>query len=167
MNATPNDAVTLRELYERDSNKVLQSGWSLSWWRHGGEPGPDWLSDKIDLTAKEGNVTGRYTRARNAPVPPFAPKADEFTGTVPTALAEQLFRAIFAVRLYERSFPSEARAGLADAVQQSFELDVGSLHLAKILYEPSRAELGELGAACESVAAHLRDAGLHRDVSPR
>ncbi|XXY54056.1 hypothetical protein WME91_23285 [Sorangium sp. So ce269] len=165
MAPTSDDAAALRARYEQDPRKTFESQWTLSWWRHGGEPGPDWLSDKIDITAAKGKVTGVYTRARNAPTPPFKTQADEFTGQVPSALAEPVFRAIVAGRLYERTLPSESRADLADAVQHAFELNVGSLRLVKTLHEPSRDELGELGPALEGVANHLRDTGAHRDVT--
>jgi hypothetical protein len=158
-------AATLRNRYERNPGDVFHAGWTFSWWRHGGEPGPDWLSDKVDIAVAGGQVTGTYTRARNAPRPPFQTTADEFTGTLPAPLAEQLLRSIFTTQIFERSLPSEARANLADAIKQEFELRVGSTHLSKTLHEPAPEELGDLGPACDAVAAHLRDTGTHRDVT--
>ena len=163
VNPTPHDAAALRALYEDNLPEASRAGWTLSWWRHGGEPGPDWLSDKVVVTVAGGTATGRYIRARNAPRPPFQPSAEEFTGSIPAPLAERLLHAIFSLRLYERPHPSEARAALADAVEEKLELSVGALHLVKSLYEPSRDELGALGPACEAVAAHLHDNGVRRD----
>lgn len=163
----PLNVAKLRARYERNPHDVFRAGWGFSWWRHGGEPGPDWLSDQISLTVAGGQATGQYIRARNAPRPPFPTSAEEFTGSVPAALAERLFRAIFAIQLFERSLPAETRGGLADAMQQTFDLNVGSTHLSKTLFEPSPEELGDLGPACEAVASHLRDSGVRRDVSRR
>lgn len=167
MELRPNDAASLRARYERAPNEVLQSAWSFSYWRHGGEPGPDWLSDKLDLSAANGQVTARYIRTRNDQAPPFSPHAEEFTGAVPANLAESLLRALIAGQLFERTLPAEGSTQLADALQLELELSVGSLHLKKHLYEPQPAELGDLGPACEQVMGHLKDQGAKKALPTR
>lgn len=161
----PHDAPSLRATFEHDPARVLRAAWRFSWWKRGGEPGPDWLSDKVDLVATNGRVAGQYTLARNAPAPPFRTHADEHTGEVPEALAAGLLRAIFAHRLYEQTFAAEGRANLADAVRHTFDLTIDAVHLEKTLHEPTRDELGEVGRACEAIAAHLLATGVARDVT--
>lgn len=167
MTTTPHDAPSLRAAYEHDPSAVLRGAWRLSWWRRGGEPGPDWTSDKVDLSAAQGHVAGQYTRARNAPTPPFAARADEHTGPVPSALADGVLRAMFTTRLFEQTLPAEGRGNLADAVTHTVELSYESLHFRKDLYEPGPDEIGAWVQAFEAVAEQLTREGVARDVTRR
>jgi hypothetical protein len=160
------DAEKLRARYERNPREMLgAAGWTLTWSRIGGEP-DRWLSDKLDLTAAGEQVTGRYARGLSTSALGWE-GVEEFAAPVPPELVERVFRALFAVHLFERHLPMEkgtvGRVG--DAVLQTFELNYGSVHLvAKTHFAPPRDGLGDLGPACYALTDHLRANGVRRVV---
>ena len=165
MNSMMQEAAVLREFYEQQPVELFRASWHLNWWKRGGEPGPDWLSDNIDLVTIQGRTKGQYIRTRNAPMPPFQSQAEKFTGEIPPEIAVKLLQTLFIQRIFERTFPSEQRINLADAVSQTFDLTLENMHLVKTLYEPDIADLGDVAYICDAVAEHLRVNGFRRDVS--
>ena len=160
------EAARLREAFAADPEAALRGGFAFSWWCHGGEPGPDWLSDKLDLVARDGQFSGVYTRARPDPAPPFQVRAQSFSGGVPEPLIRSLLAAIFERRLFEATLPSELRGNVMDALQQSFDLTLAGTHLQKTLFEPAPEELGSYPDACARITQRLMETGSRRELPP-
>ncbi len=153
----------LRDLYDRDPTAFFQSSWSFSWWRHGGGPGLSWLSDKIDLTAGGGRVAGKYIKARRVRPATFETKVVEFVGPVPRDVAERLFHAVFSVKVFERTFPSE-ELKVGGAMAQTFEMSAAGARATKTLVDARKDGIDALWSACEAVRAHLEQTGEPHDV---
>jgi hypothetical protein len=166
MTAEQLEAARLREAFLRDPEAMLRKGFAFDWWCHGGGPGPDWLSDKLDLASRTSGIFGVYIRARPAAAPPFKISAEDFTGTVPKPLVAALLAALFDSRLFEKTVPSELRKNLMDAMIQTFDVTVGAVRLQKTLFSPDSEELGASFDACEAIARELREHGSRRNLPP-
>jgi len=59
------EAEGLREAFAADPDGTVRKGLLFSWWRHGGEPGPDWLSDKLEVNERDGQFSARFRRYRS------------------------------------------------------------------------------------------------------
>ena len=160
------EAARLREAFAAAPEATLRGGFAFSWWCHGGEPGPDWLSDKLDLATRDDQFSGLYTRARPDPTPPFQIRAQAFSGGVPEPLIRALLAAIFASRLFEATVASELRGDLMDALQQHFDLTLAGVRLQKTLFEPAAEELGGFPNVCAQIIRRLTETGSRRELPP-
>lgn len=133
----------------------------MSWWTRGGEPGPGYSSDKLELAVAGETVTGTYIRARfdASNDPPF--KAEQFTGDVPPAAWDKLRAALDDERVFGRHFPSEDQADLADALKDTVELSTAGQTRTKSFYGLPDADLARSRAVVKDIAAYLAKHGRH------
>ncbi len=114
------------------------------WWARGGEPGPGYTSDRLELTIADVNsaATAKYIRARfdRAYEPPFL--SEEFSAMVPAETWRAVLSSLEGERLFEAAFPSEGRSNVADVVKETFSITADGVTKEKTLYGPAAGELG-------------------------
>ena len=134
----------------------------MSWWTRGGEPGPGYTSDKLDVVVSGRTISGTYVRARfdQSYDPPFKP--EEFTGDVPDDLWHALSAAIDGEQIFARHLPAEDKADLADALKDTIEVVVDGQVTTKTMYDLAERDLPHTRAQVKTVAAYLLAHGRHR-----
>lgn len=132
---------------------------TFSWWARGGEPGPGYTSDKLDLEINGQSIVGTYIRARfDANFdPPFL--SEQFTSQVPEQLYRDLVEALENDRAFSSHFVSEDRSNLADAIKDTIRLTIGERSDEKTLYESDKSELAASKAARNAIVKYLYDRG--------
>ncbi|MBR0773396.1 hypothetical protein JQ543_12520 [Bradyrhizobium diazoefficiens] len=134
---------------------------TFSWWSRGGEPGPGYTSDKLDVQIEKNGAGahGTYIRARfdNSYEPPFL--SEQYTSTVPEPLVRDLLAALERDKTYSLHFASEDRSNLADAIKDTIRLTVGEQSQEKTLYASESSELAASKAARNTIVRYLYENG--------
>jgi hypothetical protein len=139
---------------------------SLSWWTRGGDPGPSYTSDKLDIAITDNVVSATYIRARfdAAYAPPF--RSEEFAGNLPSTEWQSLFAAIDGDQMFDKHIPAEDRSDLADALKDTVEVVAKTGKRTKTFYELSDDEFVASRAARNNIANFLVKHGRHRLRTP-
>jgi hypothetical protein len=132
---------------------------TFSWWSRGGEPGPGYTSDKLDVQIEKNRAHGTYIRARFDPSydPPFL--SEQFTAWIPEQLSRDLLEALERDKAYSSHFASEDRSNLADAIKDTISLKVGERSQEKTLYASEISELAASKAARNAIVRYLYENG--------
>jgi hypothetical protein len=132
---------------------------TLSWWSRGGEPGPGYTSDKLDIHIENNHAIGTYIRARfNTNYnPPFL--SEQFTSSIPEQFFRDLLTALEREKIYDQHFASEDRSKLADAIKDTISLSVAGRSQQKTLYASEKSELATSKAVRDRIAKYLYDNG--------
>jgi hypothetical protein len=139
----------------------------LSWWVRGGEPGPGYTSDKLDVTLRHGSADGVYIRARWDPEYQGGFRSEAFSAALGGGEWRELLAALASGRLFGAHFASEDRADLADAVKETIELRAAGRLAAKTLYGSDKAELRPAKDQRNRLARLLTETGERRERTKR
>lgn len=140
---------------------------AFSWWARGGEPGPGYTSDKIEIRAAENAIHGSYIRARfnDDYEPPFL--SEEFSALIPQSLWQRLRSALSQDNPFGIHLPSEDRGNVADILKETISLSIGGHVTEKTVFGSGPEELPSLKSARNEVAQYLVDNGTRRIRSQR
>lgn len=127
----------------------------FSWWVRGGEPGPGWTSDALEVRHAGGRVVALYTRSRTVFDNRMVSRADEFEMEVRPEMLGELARMLLATGLFARTLAEEDDRGMRDILKETWELQRGVDRLAKTLYEPFPAELEDLRVTCRNLCREM------------
>jgi hypothetical protein len=132
---------------------------TLGWWSRGGEPGPGYTSDKLDLQLQGNHARGTYIKARfdREYDPPFL--SEQFAYTVPERLWRDLFEALEREKAFATHFVSEDRSNIADIIKDTIALTAGQRSQEKTFYGSEKTELPASKAARNAIAQYLHDRG--------
>jgi hypothetical protein len=154
--------------YRRDLSNALANPSSngpitVLWWTRGGEPGPGYTSDKLELRiAQAGPAEGSYVRARfnKSYDPPFL--SEEYSIYVPRELWLKLVQAIGEEDLFDTKLPSEGRSDIADAIKETIRIEIGKRSYEKTLYLSEPNELIRSKEALNQIVRFLVERGSHK-----
>jgi len=132
---------------------------TFCWWARGGEPGPGYTSDKLDIEINDQRIVGTYIRARfDANYdPPFL--SEQFTSQIPKQLYRDLVEALENDQVFRSHFASEDQSNIADAIKDTIRLTIGERSDEKTLYESDKSELAASKAARNAIVRYLYDRG--------
>jgi hypothetical protein len=160
------DLDDLLDLLRKDPAAFFEQPMLFSWWVHGGEPGPDHLSNALDLTSENGVLEVVYVR----PVfdldfdPPYL--TEKFSDSIDLDRAKTLLEEMFGAGLFEREYAEEEDPGIADNLKETWQFERGSTQLEKTLFEPFPDGLDPLREICNALVTDLLQSGQRELKTP-
>jgi hypothetical protein len=146
-------------LRELDPATSTTAALRFSWWVHGGEPGPDYVSEALDLTRTRQGIQAVYVRAvfdfKRTP----HQATERFAGTLTQAQLASTLGSVLRSKLFSRTLPEERDPSVADNLRETFQLGHASRELEKTLFEPFPEGLEEIRALCRSLIEELKQKG--------
>lgn len=160
------DRVQLELTHQEE--KFLNHPFLFSRWLHGGEPGPDYVSEALDLTGKKGaRVEGTFLQAMfdfQYDPPQYT---ETFQDTVEPRRVTALLRQMLRTGLWSEEFPAERDPQVADNLKETWQFDFESVKLEKTFYEPFPPSLEAMREVCQSLVEQLKRTGKRTVERPQ
>lgn len=134
----------------------------FAWWVRGGEPGPGYTSDKVEVRATEGSVIASYIRARFDQAYETSFRAEEFSGQIPLSLWANLRHSLKQETPFLTRFESELRSNVMDILKGTISVSINGQAEEKTLFGSTAEELPMVKSACNEIAIHLIDHGMRQ-----
>lgn len=149
----------LRADFEANEDRSLANGFVFSFWLHGGEPGSD--SKCLGIVCDANRCRGTYlTATLDAQLRQRYPSARrKISATLDRDQVKALLRKIFASGLYEKTYPSESAHGVADLLEETWEVEHESTTLKTTFFGTFPAELNAVRDCCRLIIEKIEKTG--------
>jgi hypothetical protein len=139
-----------------NAEEFLRHPFLFSWWIHGGEPGPDYVSMAIDFTNKEGRLEAIFVQAKFD----FQATPHQYTnkqsGVIAAGTVVNLLRDMLESNLFTTEFPEEKDPKVADILKETWQFNFGRSKLEKTFYEPFPHAVETLRKTCKLLIGQLK-----------
>lgn len=154
------DAAALRRSYASDPAGFVQRGFRASYWRRGGEVGPDWASDLLEFAAAGDDAVATWTKARPTPADFTVFDVERWQGAPPRRMILLMLDCLLGDALFERDIPAEHLSQYRGTVNETVVLEVPPIRLEKTLYRAADLpETARLRGAAAEVTRWLQEHG--------
>lgn len=154
------EAAALRREYERDRERFLRRGFRFAYWRHGGERGPDWVSDLVEIIATGDGVVAVWTKARPSPADFTVTDVEKRQGSPPVRMVLLVLDCVLGDALFERVIPAERLTQYRGTINETLTFEMPPVRLEKTLYRAEALpETERLRGALATITRWLTEEG--------
>ena len=156
----------LESEFRKQERGFLVQPFSFTWWVHGGEPGPGYISGALTLSSEGGRLEARFVRASYDLKQSPPQSVEKLHAGLESGRAFAVLHQMFQAGLFAKELPEERDRQVADGVEETWKFHRGEWKAEKTMFEPFPEILEPLRAACRPIVEQLRKTGARTPQTP-